>query len=288
MPTRIRTQWNIPKQEEIRCSASQSLLATGCSSTCAHHKRSAFTRGHEVRCIGPTVIRRKTMAVGDVTTVKRCNATQCFQPKPWLSSRLYIMGQPLVTYYNVNPGLTNHWLISPFSVDSDHFWREHPPNGVGLLILDQHYREPNHRRKSATRHILAGWSSFLPFSPKQVILWMDTIHFAPKKPWFLMIPLVHTNKPYGFTNGQHFVVPSTVEFPFSVPGSTPPPNPPPNPPRSPVTPPGAGRRPAASARLSAAPGCACARGGARGSRGTVRPGWMRTPEEYTRRDLCKE
>ena len=32
---------------------------------------------------------------------------------------------------NVNPGLINPWLInrgvSPFSGDSDHFWREHPP-----------------------------------------------------------------------------------------------------------------------------------------------------------------
>ena len=32
---------------------------------------------------------------------------------------------------NVNPGLISLWLInrgvSPFSGDSDHFWREHPP-----------------------------------------------------------------------------------------------------------------------------------------------------------------
>ena len=28
--------------------------------------------------------------------------------------------------------------VSPFSGDSDHFWREHPPNsGTGLLILGQ-------------------------------------------------------------------------------------------------------------------------------------------------------
>ena len=37
---------------------------------------------------------------------------------------------------NVNPGLINPWLInrgvSPFSGDSDDFWREHPPNsGTG-------------------------------------------------------------------------------------------------------------------------------------------------------------
>ena len=31
------------------------------------------------------------------------------------------------------------WGVSPFSGDSDHFWREHPPNnGTGLLILGQH------------------------------------------------------------------------------------------------------------------------------------------------------
>ena len=30
--------------------------------------------------------------------------------------------------------------VSPFSGDSDHFWREHPPNiGTGLLILGQHW-----------------------------------------------------------------------------------------------------------------------------------------------------
>ena len=37
---------------------------------------------------------------------------------------------------NVDPGLMNPWLInrgvSPFSGDSGHFWREHPPNnGTG-------------------------------------------------------------------------------------------------------------------------------------------------------------
>ena len=45
---------------------------------------------------------------------------------------------------NVNPALVNPWLInrgvSPFSGDSDHFWRGTPPNnGTGLLILGQHY-----------------------------------------------------------------------------------------------------------------------------------------------------
>ena len=30
--------------------------------------------------------------------------------------------------------------VSPFSGDSDHFWREHPSNnGTGLFILGQHY-----------------------------------------------------------------------------------------------------------------------------------------------------
>ena len=42
---------------------------------------------------------------------------------------------------NVNPGLITPWLInrgvSPFRGDSDHFWREHPPNGTGLFILGQ-------------------------------------------------------------------------------------------------------------------------------------------------------
>ena len=45
---------------------------------------------------------------------------------------------------NVNSGLVKPSLIdrgvSPFSGNSDHFWREHPPNkGTGLLILGQHY-----------------------------------------------------------------------------------------------------------------------------------------------------
>ena len=45
----------------------------------------------------------------------------------------------------VDPRLINPWLINggvfPFSGDSDHFWREHPPNhGTGLLIRGQHYR----------------------------------------------------------------------------------------------------------------------------------------------------
>ena len=52
---------------------------------------------------------------------------------------------------NVNPGFINPWLINsgcPFLVgDSDHFWREHPPNhGTGLLILGQHLRCPVARR----------------------------------------------------------------------------------------------------------------------------------------------
>ena len=39
---------------------------------------------------------------------------------------------------NDNPGLINPWLInrgvSPFSGDSEHFWREHPPNnGTGFI-----------------------------------------------------------------------------------------------------------------------------------------------------------
>ena len=46
--------------------------------------------------------------------------------------------------FNVHPGFINPWLIlnrgvSPFSGDSDHFWREHAPDsGTGLLILSQH------------------------------------------------------------------------------------------------------------------------------------------------------
>ena len=42
------------------------------------------------------------------------------------------MSKPLVDF---------DWGVSPFR-DSDHFWREHPPdNGTGLLILGQHYHE---------------------------------------------------------------------------------------------------------------------------------------------------
>ena len=46
---------------------------------------------------------------------------------------------------NVNPGEVKplvdfDWGVSPFSGDSDHFWREHPANsGTGLFILGQHY-----------------------------------------------------------------------------------------------------------------------------------------------------
>ena len=46
---------------------------------------------------------------------------------------------------HVNPGFINPWLTFiggcpiPFSGDSDHFWRDHPPNtGTGVLILGQH------------------------------------------------------------------------------------------------------------------------------------------------------
>ena len=47
---------------------------------------------------------------------------------------LALVGSPRM---KLNPWLTNR--VSPFSGDSDHFWREHPPNhGTGLLILGQH------------------------------------------------------------------------------------------------------------------------------------------------------
>ena len=41
----------------------------------------------------------------------------------------------------INEPLVNFdWGVSPFRGESDHFWREHPPNnGTGLLILGQQY-----------------------------------------------------------------------------------------------------------------------------------------------------
>ena len=71
---------------------------------------------------------------------------------------------------NVNPGVISPWLIliegcPLFGGDSDHFWREHPPNhGTGLLILDQHYSKrqtkkvnPKPCKDLVTKAALVGW-----------------------------------------------------------------------------------------------------------------------------------
>ena len=45
--------------------------------------------------------------------------------------------------------------VSPFSGDSDHFWREHPPNnGTGLLILGQHCFAASLELHGKTHHVL--------------------------------------------------------------------------------------------------------------------------------------
>ena len=53
------------------------------------------------------------------------------------------VGRPFVcplmlTPDEVKPLVDFDWGVSPFSGDSDHFWREHPPNGTGLLLRGQH------------------------------------------------------------------------------------------------------------------------------------------------------
>ena len=81
---------------------------------------------------------------------------------------------------NVDRGLINPLLInrgvSPFSGDSDHFWREHPPNGTSLLILGQHY--PANRTELSR----VSWVGLKAREPSRLASCCFPLLCSPKKP----------------------------------------------------------------------------------------------------------